>query len=142
MISTFDIGFTSVTLSQHVLDKGLDSHWISVLFAVSGILYVMSTQVCGILVARKEDHVYSFLMAGFFLSLMTCLLSGPMYPLTFETGIWTEVTRQVMYGLSMGPQMVGSFSAGKREVDRSGFGISVSSSSAFCSLFQSAFSLG
>lgn len=65
-----------------------------------------------------------------------------MFPLSFESTLAIEVIRQILLGIAMGTQMIGSFVAGMTEVRASGFPESLSSASSFSTLFTSAFMLG
>jgi hypothetical protein len=65
-----------------------------------------------------------------------------MFPLTFKESIALVIIRQVLFGLSIGPQMVGSFAAGSEELIRYGYEKGMAASSSFSALYTSSMTLG
>ena len=112
------------------------------MFLLSGIFYVIAAQTSGWLIRYYEERVYPLILLGFLCAAITCILSGPMFPLPLHTSVPLDIVRQILFGIASGPVMVGTFSAGKREMAESGITITPSSSAAFSAIYQSAFSGG
>ena len=93
----------------------------------------------------KPDFARPLILTGFALSALMYLLSGPMYPLD---SVWREtfalmIVRQVLFGLSIGPQMVGSFTSGSADLRFYGYDSSdVTVSTVFSSIFNTGWALG
>lgn len=111
------------------------------MFLVSGVLYALTTQLWGILIERF-GHAHLFVIAGYVFACLCLLLCGPMYPIPLKPSIAMVIVGQAMYGISSGPQLVGSFTEGLAETVRSGFPDDVTTSAAMSSVYQSACSLG
>lgn len=111
------------------------------MFLVSGLLYAVTTQLWGLLIERY-GHAHLFVIAGYMFAGICFILCGPMYPIPVKPTLTLVIIAQAMYGISSGPQLVGSFTEGLAETVRSGHPDDVSTSAAMSSIYQSACSLG
>ena len=111
------------------------------MFLVSGIAYAVTTQMWGIIIDRY-GHPHLFVIIGYLCAVVCFVLCGPMYPIPLKPTLAMVIVAQVLYGLSTGPQLVGSFSQAMAETVSSGFPDDVSTSAAMSSLYQSACALG
>ncbi|RWS13943.1 MFS-type transporter-like protein [Dinothrombium tinctorium] len=96
--------FTNLTSSQ-----------TGAIFLACGLFYATSTQVWGN-VADKMRNPQILCLIGFILSIVSFSLTGPIYGIPLKPNIWLIVAAQIMFGVAMGGQIVGSFAAGLREV--------------------------
>jgi hypothetical protein len=65
-----------------------------------------------------------------------------MWPLPFPPSMTLVIIAQLLYGASMGPQLVGSFTQGLSETIAAGYPDDISTSAALSSLYQSSCALG
>lgn len=112
------------------------------MFFLSSLVYVVANQLCALLIQKLKDMARPLILAGFVCSAITFAISGPMFPFAFEETITHVIIRQIVFGLSIGPQMVGSFSDGSAETFRSGFPNDMATSSAFSALYTTGITLG
>ena len=115
---------------------------VSLMFFISSLVYVVTNQVCAQVIQRWCKLARPLILSGFSCSAVMFLLSGPMFPFTFHETVTTVVVRQVIFGLSIGPQMVGSFSDGSAQLKECGLEKDMSTSSAFSALYTTGMTLG
>lgn len=139
-----NIGFNDATLEHHLRDfTTLSPTVVGSLFLISGLVYAIATQLWGFLIGRYEDYAHSFVCVGYVLSAASLLLCGPMYPIPVSPSITLVIVAQVLYGISIGSQLVGSFTRGLAETTEAGFDPDdISTQAARSSLYQSSCALG
>ena len=136
------IGFNDTTLEHHVSQEiGLSPSQIGLLFLVGGGIYAMSTQLWGFLI-QKFDRAHVFVVVGFIFSSISLLLCGPAWPLPMKPSLMLVIIGQSFYGVSMGPQLVGSFTQGLSETLDAGYPDDLTTSATMSSLYQSTCALG
>ncbi|RWS13125.1 MFS-type transporter-like protein, partial [Dinothrombium tinctorium] len=109
-------GFNEATLEHHIRSfTNLTSSQTGAIFLACGLFYATSTQVWGN-VADKMRNPQILCLIGFILSIVSFSLTGPIYGIPLKPNIWLIVAAQIMFGVAMGGQIVGSFAAGLREV--------------------------
>lgn len=111
------------------------------MFLVSGVTYALTTQLWGLAI-DKFGHAHMFVIFGYVCATVCFLFCGPMYPIPMKPTLALVIVAQLMYGLSTGPQLVGSFTEGLSETVRAGFPDDVSTSASMSSIYQSACALG
>lgn len=119
----------------------MTSQAISLMFLVGGISYTITSLGSGQMIRLFSQHIYTIMITTATFTALACLMSGPMYPLTYQTSVAAEVVRQVVFGLGLGPTFVVTFTAGKQELIKSGIRVT-ESSSAYAALFQIGYSAG
>lgn len=136
------IGFNDTTLEHHVSQEiGLTPSQIGLLFLVGGGIYAMSTQLWGFLI-QKFNRAHVFVVFGFIFSSLSLLLCGPAWPLPVKPSLMFVIIGQSFYGVSMGPQLVGSFTEGLSETLEAGYPDDLTTSATMSSLYQSTCALG
>jgi predicted MFS family arabinose efflux permease len=137
-----NVGFNDATLEHHLRDfTSLSKTAVGGMFLVSGVVYAATTQGWGCLIQRF-DNAHMFVIAGYILTAASFLLCGPMWPLPFNPSLPLVIVAQFLYGASMGPQLVGSFTQGLSETIAAGFPDDIATSAALSSLYQSSCALG
>lgn len=111
------------------------------MFLVSGVTYALTTQLWGMAIDRF-GRAHLFVIVGYVFGCICFILCGPMYPIPMKPTLALVIVAQMMYGLSTGPQLVGSFTEGLAETVRAGFPDDVSTSASMSSIYQSACALG
>ena len=161
-LSFMNAGYTDVTLAKHLVQVGkhfackrelvyskiifqqfnLTIGEIGGMFFLSSFVYVLANQLCAILIQKMNYLARPLILAGFVCSALMYIISGPMFPFTFQETILYVIVRQIIFGLSIGPQMVGSFSDGSAETFKSGFPHNMATSAAFSALYTTGITLG
>lgn len=111
------------------------------MFLVSGLLYALTTQLWGLVIDRF-GYAHFFVICGYVFAALCFLLCGPMYPIPMKPSLALVIVAQAMYGVSTGPQLVGSFTEGLAETVRSGYPDDVATTASMSAIYQSACSLG
>lgn len=144
LIAFINIGFNDATLEHHVSDKlKLKPSQIGLLFLLGGGIYAISTQIWGF-VMQKFDKNHLFVLFGFFFEVLALLILGPAWPLSLHIppSLLLIIIGQCFYGVSMGPQLVGSFTGGLSETLKAGYPDDLTTSATMSSLYQSVCALG
>lgn len=104
-------------------------------------MMMISVRFSGYII-KKLDRTRAIVTIGFVISAVSYIVSGPMYPIDLEPNLYYASARQILYGIAMGPQTVGAFTAGMGETAAYGFPKTVSTSSAYSSLYQTFTAIG
>ena len=120
---------------------GLNAGHIGYMFLLLEGVYCISGQVTGQLL-KRFNQVLWWPVFGITCIAVACLISGPMWPLTFELNIPLEVIRLIIIGLGAGMLMVGSFIDGSADVATGGPVSDQAPALAFSALYGSSFNLG
>ena len=143
ILSFVNTGFMDVSLARHLeQEHGLSIRTIGGLFFLTSAVYVVTNQASAFLIHKHSSSARPLVLAGFTCSALMFLLSGPMFPLSFEETTPVLLVKQVLFGLSIGPQLVGSFFEGTAETKRAGFPSGEATSAAFSALFTTSMTLG
>ena len=135
-------GYMDVSLAKHLEIYDLSMKSIGGLFFLTSGVYVLTNQVSAFMIHRKGSLARPLILAGFACSAVMFFLSGPMWPLPFPETLALVIVKQVIFGMSIGPQLVGSFSDGSAETAKAGFPDGMATSAAFSALFTTAMTLG
>jgi predicted MFS family arabinose efflux permease len=146
-LTTFmNVGYNDATLEHHIriVDTTIRPSIVGLIFLVSGLIYAICSQGWGFIINKCTSSALPFSLIGYILSLAFFVLSGPMYPIPFEPSLTLIIIAQSLYGISMGGQLVGSFTEGLRQLKKlKGYDENdISTSAAMSSLYQAACALG
>lgn len=137
-----NVGFNDATLEHHLRDfLSLTPTAVGGMFLVSGVVYAATTQGWGMLI-QKYGRAHLFVGIGYALAALSFTLCGPAYPLPKTPTLGLVIVAQLLYGVSMGPQLVGSFTQALQVTIDSGLPDDISTSAAVSSLYQSSCALG
>ena len=137
-----NLGYVDVTLTYSLEQFDLSSNQVACVFLVGGVVYMISLQLSAFLIKRLASWTYTFVLIGLALAALMFLLSGPMYPFSFEPSIGLAVARQALFGLSTGPLLVATFGAGISEAADSGFAVTLAMTSSYSALVSTGYALG
>ncbi len=87
---------------------------IALIFVLYGLTYAISNQVWG-LITEKLLHSHVVCSLGILSCLIGYIIVGPLPFLPYDPCLWNVLIAQVLFGIGMAAQLVGSFVEGLNE---------------------------
>ena len=162
-VGVFNIGFVDVSLAQHLKNEvspviysqrvsnqlrsahqqqySMSASRAGLLFFVGATASLISTQSSGQLMKRVSLHL-PLLVLAYVLSTAAMAITGPMFPIPVTESLSMVVARQILFGLSVGPPIVGAIVMGKREALAANLPDDMATSAAICSFYGTVYAFG